>query len=80
MAYRMSTSTRMDRIREHGRVSRIVNGTLKKKERANRDKKMAELLKKGTFPYIPSVMCWLSVKLGKPSTQISEAEAKEFAK
>lgn len=80
MAYRMSTATRMDRIRANGKLSRIANGHLKKKERANRDKKMVELLQKGTFPYIPSVQTWVSEQLGKPFTQVSEAEAKALAK
>jgi hypothetical protein len=66
----------MDRIRAKGKISRIENGHLKKKERANRDKKMAELINKGTFPYTPAVQSWLSVQVGKPFTQISEAEAK----
>jgi hypothetical protein len=76
MAYRMSTATRMDRARANGRISRVENGFLKKKERANRDLRMAELIQKGTFPYLPSVMSYLSVKLGKPASQITEAEAK----
>ena len=80
MAYRMSTATRMDRIRANGKISRIVNGHLKRKERANRDKKMVELLQKGTFPYIPSVQTWVSEQLGKPFTQVTEAEAKALAK
>jgi hypothetical protein len=37
---------------------------------------MVELIKKGAFPYMPSVMSWISVKLGKPATQVTEAEAK----
>ena len=80
MAERMSTATRMDRARANGKISRIENGHLKRKERANRDKKMAELIKKGPFPYIPSVQSWVSEKLGKPFTQVTEAEAKELAK
>ena len=80
MAHRMSTATRMDRIRANGKISRIENGHLKRKERANRDKKMVELIKKGTYPYIPSVQTWVSERLGKPFTQVSEAEAKELAK
>ncbi len=76
MAVRMSTATRMDRIRAKGKISRIVNGHLKRKERANRDKKMAELISKATFPYTPAVQSWLSEKVGKPFTQITEAEAK----
>ncbi len=80
MAERMSTSTRMDRARANGKISRIENGTLKRRERANRDAKMIELLKKGTFPYIPSIQTWVSEKLGKPFTQVTEAEAKELVK
>ena len=80
MAERMSTSTRMDRARANGKISRIENGTLKRKERAKRDAKMVELLKKGKFPYIPSMQTWVSEKLGKPFTQVTEAEAMELAK
>ena len=80
MAERMSTRTRMDRARANGKISRVENGHLKRKERAARDVRMAELLGKGTFPYTPSIMSWVSGKLGKPSTQITEAEAKELAK
>ena len=79
MAERMSTATRMNRIRAKSKVSRIENGHLKRKERTSRDKKMIELLKKGTFPYIPSVQSWLAVQLGKPATQVTEAEAKALA-
>ena len=80
MAHRMSTATRMNRIRANGRISRIVNGHLKRKERASRDKKMAELITKGPFPYIPSVQSWVSEKLGKPFTQVTEAEGLTLAR
>lgn len=80
MAQRMSTARRMDRARANARVTRIVNGHLKRKERANRDKKMAELIKKGQFPFIPAVMSWLSVKLNKPASRIQEAEARAAVK
>jgi hypothetical protein len=77
---RMSTRKRMDFIRGKGQVSRVENGHLKRKERAARDARMAELIGKGTFPYTPAVMSWVSTKLGKPSTQITEAEARGLAK
>jgi hypothetical protein len=80
MAERMSTRVRMDRARANGRISRVENGTLKRKERTNRDKRMAELVGKSTFPYAPSIMSYLSNLLGKPSTLITEAEAKEAVK
>ncbi len=77
MAERLSTSTRMDRARANGKVTRRENGTVKRKERANRDKRMAELVGKGTFPYTPGVMSYLSTKIGKPTRQITEADAKQ---
>lgn len=80
MADRMSTRIRYDRIRDNGATSRTVNGHLKRKERANRDARMKKLVGGGTYPYTPAVQSWLSVQLGVPFTQISEAQAKEAAK
>jgi hypothetical protein len=77
MADRMSTASRMDRARKNGRATRAVNSVLKRKERASRDKRMAALIQKGTFPFTPAIMSWLSVKLDKPSTQITADEAKK---
>jgi hypothetical protein len=72
----MSTASRMDRARDNAAVTRTENGHLKRKERANRDKRMAELIGKGTFPYTPAVMSWVSEKLGKKSSQVTEGEVK----
>jgi hypothetical protein len=77
MAHRMSTASRMDRARDNAAISRADNGALKRKERANRDERMAKLIKKGKFPYIPSVMSWLSVKLNKPASQIKPEDVKK---
>ena len=76
MAERMSTSTRGDRARVNGRRSRQENGLLKRKERSNRDKRMAELVTKGTFPYTPGILSYLSAKLDMPSYRIREAAEK----
>lgn len=56
------------------KLSRRVNGMRKTKERARRDARMAELVKKGTFPYTPSVRSWLGEKLDKPTTAITQAD------
>ena len=80
MAERMSTRIRMDKLRERARVSRVENGHFKRKARAARDIRMADLVDKGTYPFTPAVMSWVSEKLGKPSTQVTEAEAKSLAK
>ena len=80
MADRMSTRLRMDQIRDDHAVSRTENGHLKRKERANRDKRMIELIKTGKFPYTPAIQSWISVQLDTPFTQITEEQAKALAK
>ena len=80
MAQRMSTRRRMDRIRDDGAVSRTVNGHLKRKERASRDKRMAELIKKGKFPYTPAIQSWVSGKLGVPFSQLKEEDVRSLVK
>ena len=49
MAERMSTRVRYDRIRDKSAISRTKNGHLKRKERANRDERMAKLVKGGKW-------------------------------
>jgi hypothetical protein len=51
-------------------TSRRVNGMRKTKERERREKRMREILQKGKLPYTPSIMSYLSAKLGKPTSQI----------
>ncbi len=80
MAERMSTRRRMDRIRDDHAVSRTVNGHRKRKERASRDARMIELIRGGKFPYTPPVQSWISTKLDKPFSRVTEAEAKGLVK
>jgi hypothetical protein len=56
------------------KTSRRINGIAKKKERARRDTRMLAILKLGSIPYIPSVMSWLSEKLDKKSTRITQED------
>lgn len=80
MAERMSTRRRMDRIRGDHAISRTVNGHLKRKERANRDARMAALIKDGKFPYTPAIRSWISVKLDTPFTRVTEEQARTLVK
>lgn len=50
--------------------SRYRNGIKKTKERARRDARMIETVKKGKPPYAPAVMSWLSARLNKPARLI----------
>jgi hypothetical protein len=58
--------------------SRIVNGHQKQKERVRRQVRMVDLIKKGKFPYTPSIMTWISVQLHKPASRITEDEVKKL--
>lgn len=80
MADRMSTRLRYDRIRDKGAVSRTVNGHLKRKAAISRDARMAGLIKAGKYPYTPPIQSWISVKLDKPFSQVTEAEVKALVK
>jgi hypothetical protein len=65
---------RREQRREDMAESRHRNGILKSKERVRRAARVTEILKKGKLPYTPSVMSWLSMQLGKPSRQITQAD------
>jgi hypothetical protein len=80
MAKRMSTANRMDRARDNAAISRSVNGALKRKEKANRMKRMKILINSGSYPFTPAIMSWVSTQLGKPATQCSAEECKTLAK
>ncbi len=60
--------------------SRLVNGIVKVKERARRDARMVDTLKKGKLPYLPHVMSWLSVQLDKPSGRITQTDVDQLVK
>jgi hypothetical protein len=58
--------------------SRMRNGVDKVKERARRNARMLQTVKKGKLPYTPPVMSWLSVQLHKPSRQITQADVQKL--
>jgi hypothetical protein len=64
--------------REQRRVdmaeSRRTNGMRKMKERARRETRMLEIIRKGKLPYTPPVLSWLSAELDKPARQIVQAD------
>ena len=60
--------------------SRSRNGIVKVKEHARRDKRVLETVKKGTLPYLPHVMSWLSTKLDKPSRLITQDDISKLTK
>jgi hypothetical protein len=70
--------------REQRRVdmaeSRQVNGVLKTKERARRNHRMTELIKKSKLPFTPPILSWLSAQLDKPGRLITQADVDKFLK
>ncbi len=60
--------------------SRLRNGVRKEKEHVRRDARMKEVLKKGTLPYTPPVLSWLSAKLGKPGRLITAEDVQTLLK
>jgi hypothetical protein len=47
------------------------------KERRRREARMVETIKaRGSLPYTPDVMSWLSLKLDKPATCLTESDVK----
>ena len=58
--------------------SRHRNGILKTKERARRNSRMTEEVKKGKLPYTRVVMSWLSTQLDKPARLITQADVDRF--
>ena len=70
--------------REQRRVdmanSKYTNGIRKTKERARRDSRMMAIIKAGKLPYAPAVMSWLSGKLGKRSSLLTQEDISRFVK
>ena len=70
---------RSDRFRirnEDAAATKIVNRKYKVRERTRRDTRMMDTLKSGSLPYTPDVMSWLSAKLDKKSTRVTDADVK----
>jgi len=59
-------------------TSRRENGMRKTKERERRDARMVEILKKGKYPYTPSIRSWLSVQLDKPAAEIAQEDVQKL--
>jgi hypothetical protein len=61
------------------RKNTAYNEEKKRAERARRDARMAAKVKAGKLPFTPDVMSWLSIKLDKPSSKITQADLAKLA-
>jgi hypothetical protein len=71
---------RREQRRADMQESRHRNGLVKVKERARRNARMLETVKKGKLPFAPPVMSWLSTQLNKPSRLITPADLERLTK
>ncbi len=56
--------------------SKARNRKAKTAERIRRNARMIERIKAGSLPFTPEVMSWLSAKLDKKSTRITDGDVK----
>lgn len=66
----------VQRTRQRAKVHRR-NALRKTRERVCRDARMLDAIKSGSLPYLPWVMSWLSDKLEKRSTRITQADVEK---
>jgi hypothetical protein len=71
---------RREQRREDMAESRHRNGIRKAAERERRDTRMIDTVRKGKLPYTPPVMSWLSTKLNKRSSLISQDEVDKLVR
>ena len=62
-----------ERARKRAKA-RAYNRPRKVRERARRDARMIEVLQSHPLPYTPWVSSWLSAKLNKPATAITQED------
>ncbi|MFH0980089.1 MAG: hypothetical protein V2A79_00935 [Planctomycetota bacterium] len=62
---------RLDQRQADAIKQKLANAPRKHGERVRRDARMMETVKRGSLPYTPDVMSWLSRKLDKPSSKIT---------
>jgi hypothetical protein len=60
--------------------TRRIKSRVKDAEHDRREVTMLKILKDGEFPYTPGVMSWLSVKLGKKASKITQKDVAALVK
>ena len=66
----------MRRRRTDAAETKARNCIVKARERIRRDARMLEMIKKGSLPYTPMVMSWLSRKLDMKAGRITSEDIK----
>ncbi len=82
-AGRRTMGRRSERLRirkTDAQVTKTFNRVHKTRERARRDARMIQTINAGSLPYTPDVMSWLSVRLDKKSSRITDVDLKTLLK
>ncbi len=69
---------RLDKRQANQRATRQRKSFIKALESNRREKQIIEILKKGQMPYTPGVMSWLSVKLNKKASRITQQDIQQL--
>jgi len=75
MGYRR---TRRDKMIKSQTALRRKNSPRKEAQHARRHEQMLSLVRRGSFPYTPGVMSWLSVQLGKKAARITPQDVQKL--
>ena len=60
-------------------ATKARNVIVKTKENSRRDARMLDVVKNGSLPYTPTVMSWISRKLDKPSSKLTQEDIAKLA-
>ena len=59
---------------EDAAATKARNIVVKTKERTRREARMLAVIEAGSLPYTPNVMSWISRKLDKPASKITQED------
>lgn len=75
---KITRKLRHEHMKIDQKAARAVNAPRKASERGRRDARMIAKVRAGKLPYPPAVMSWLSRRLDKPATKISQADVQKL--
>lgn len=75
---KISRSERRAMDQQDARETKAVNRAQKDAERGRRDARMIQKVKTGSLPYTPVVMSWLSDRLSKKASRITDSDVKSL--
>jgi len=75
----MKRSVRLSLRAKRHASTKIRNGKIKSAERVRRDARMLATVKGGSLPFAQGIMSWLSARLDKKASRITQADLKKLS-